>query len=210
MSTSYVLGYAIAILTTIKDINRMSSYQDAPPQSPTRVSRQDYEIRNKALELLNKIEPGEEVPVYEQRRQAQDKNTNQHISYQNSAEALEKEREAFRQHSARMASNNDEDWVGVLMPVVSCVGHACKLGITGIAETAAAGISMMKKETEERIYTAAAESHSPRGIFESVGVPMSYQGKYSDIPDHNNNSSSGRSSSHASRQHNGEAQIMSC
>jgi hypothetical protein len=168
-------------------------------ESPNRISKQDLDIRNKALHLLQQIEPDEKVRVsysQQQREYNSEREPLQGVSYQNSAEALEREREANRRHSARVAAEGD-DWVGALMPVVSCLSHACKVGITGIAQQAAAGVSMMKKEAEEKIFTS--NSNDMHGRFESVGLP-SYQGRYSDIPE------PGRPAG----QKTAEAEIMSC
>jgi hypothetical protein len=169
--------------------------------SPTRISKRDLDIRNKALHLLQQTEPDEKVRVsYSQQQREYTSNSEreplQGVSYQNSREALEQEREANRRHSARVAAEED-DWVGALMPVVSCLSHACKVGITGIAQQAAAGVSMMKKEAEEKIFTS--NSDDMQGSFESVGIP-SYQGRYSDIPDHGRPAGENTAESH----------IMSC
>lgn len=163
--------------------------------SPTRVSKQDLDIRNKALHLLQQLEPDEKVGVSYSQRPQQEREPLTGMSYQNSAAALEREREANRRHTARVAA--EEDWVGALMPVVSCVSNACKVGITGIAQQAAAGVSMMKKEAEEKIFTS--KSNNMQGRFESVSMP-SYQGRYSDVPD----------PSRPAGQKTAEAEIMSC
>lgn len=147
--------------------------------SPSPNSQSDIDIRNKALHLLQQVDPEEKVAVsYAQ--QARRHSAPFASSYQNSAEVLEGEREANRHHSSSRAAPEGDDWVDVLMPVVSCVSHACKVGLSGIAQQAAAGVSIMKGAAEDRMFTG--NSNSMRGSFESVGIP-SYQGKYSDIPE---------------------------
>eukprot|EP00980_Cylindrotheca_fusiformis_P010783 scaffold2441_cov105-Cylindrotheca_fusiformis.AAC.9 len=168
-------------------------------ESPSRISKQDLDIRNKALHLLQQMEPDEKVRVsYGEQQRGYNRSEREPLtgmSYQNSAEALEREREAQRRHTARMAA--EEDWTGSLMPVVSCVSEACKVGITGIAQQAAAGVSMMRKEAEEKIFTS--NSNNIQGRFETVGVP-SYQGGYADVP----------SSARPAGQKTAEAELMSC
>jgi len=168
--------------------------------SPSPNNQSDIDIRNKALHLLQQVDPQDQVNVsYAQ--QARRDSAPFVQSYQNSADALEGEREANRRYAYPSSRPEGDDLVDLLMPVVSCVSHACRVGITGIAQQAAQGVSIMRREAEDRIFTGS--SNNMQGSFESVGMPTSYQGsKYSDIPEAGRTSISSK---------NGEkADIMSC
>lgn len=168
--------------------------------SPSPNNQSDIDIRNKALHLLQQADPQDEAPVsYAQ--QARRESAPFAQSYQNSPGALEREREANRRYPSSRPEG--DDLVDLLMPVIGCVSHACKVGISGIAQQAAQGVSMMKREAEDRIFTG--NSNPMAGNFESVGIP-SYQGKYSDIPD-SGSSSMARPAGQKTGEH---ADIMSC
>ena len=164
--------------------------------SPTKVSQEDFEIRNKALDLLNRMKSetdDETVGVsYEQEKKKEALPFKQQTfsSYQDASntEYLDREREAFRQHQ------EEETWVGALLPLVSCVSEACKVGLTGIAQQTAAGLKLMKDEVEERVFSGRGDEI--RGTFEAVGIQKSYQSKYSDIPN-------------TTGQHTSEEQVLS-
>lgn len=164
--------------------------------SPTKVSQEDFEIRNKALDLLNRMKSetdDETVGVsYEQEKKKEALPLKQQTfsSYQDASntEYLDREREAFRQHQ------EEETWVGALLPLVSCLSEACKVGLTGIAQQTAAGLKLMKDEVEERVFSGRGDEI--RGTFEAVGIGSSYQSKYSDIPN-------------TTGQHTSEEQVLS-
>mmetsp|Transcript_11964 Transcript_11964/g.28637 ORF Transcript_11964/g.28637 Transcript_11964/m.28637 type:complete len:212 (-) Transcript_11964:89-724(-) len=171
--------------------------------SPSPNNQSDIDIRNKALHLLHQVDPQEEAPVsYAQ--QARRESAPFVQSYQNSAEALEREREANQRYPSSHPPQGD-DLVDLLMPIVSCVSHACKVGISGIAQQASQGVSIMRREAEDRIFTG--NSNNMRGSFESVGIHSSYQGKYSDIPEAGGGSSMSRPAGQRTGEH---GDVMSC
>lgn len=165
--------------------------------SPTKVSQEDFEIRNKALDLLNRMKSetdDETVGVsYEQEKKKEALPFKQQTfsSYQDASntEYLDREREAFRQHQ------EEETWVGALLPLVSCVSEACKVGLTGIAQQTAAGLKLMKDEVVSST-SSFGRGDEIRGTFQAVGIGSSYQSKYSDIPN-------------TTGQHTSEEQVLS-
>ncbi|CAJ1949981.1 unnamed protein product [Cylindrotheca closterium] len=178
--------------------------------APSPNNQSDIDIRNKALHLLQQVDPQENAVSYAQQARSRESGNAPFQSYQNNAEALEREREANRRsypssYSGPSQGGGGDDLVDLLMPVVSCVSNACRVGISGIAQQAAQGVSMMTREAEDRIFATSNNSNNMQGNFDSVGIP-SYQGsKYSDIPE--TTSAAGTTGGQKTGEH---ADILSC
>lgn len=123
--------------------------------SPPRLSTKDYMIRSKALDLLRRSSTPEHEIIFacsndgdgdsESRWDSRDP-----ISYQHSPEVPMIERKCPSRQQPPAWTASQHQWTDALLPAVSCISSACRVGVSGIVKQTADGYNAIKGEFDGR------------------------------------------------------------
>lgn len=158
-------------------------YSSTDTRSP-RVSTTAYTIRKNALDLLERSTPEHEIVFsYGTEDEESDWNPLEPISYQHCPEIADMQRELY---GNGMAASSHHQWVDALLPAMSCISSACRVGISEIAKHTSDGFHMVQNEVRNR--RAVPYPQTLRGSYEAVKVSGYQQSKarrkqYIAIPD---------------------------
>jgi hypothetical protein len=155
--------------------------------SPPRVSTTAYNIRSKALDLLERSKPKHEIVFsYGTEHKKCVWDPLEPISYQHCPEIPDFERRSYRRNMPRVTQQDTSQWVDALLPAMSCISSACRVGISEIAKHTSDGFQMVKNEVKDR--KAVPFPQTMRGAFDVVKVPayQKTQKIHKDVPYHVN------------------------